>query len=91
MILSRARALALIGSTVALARCGSGEPAIRVGSKNFTESIVIAEIYSRALENAGLKVQRHLNLGSTAIAMAAIERGDIDLYPEYTGTGLIDG
>jgi osmoprotectant transport system substrate-binding protein len=87
---TRARALALIGSTVALARCGSGGPAIRVGSKNFTESIVIAEIYSRALERAGLKVQRHLNLGSTAIAMAAIERGDIDLYPEYTGTGLID-
>ena len=63
MILSRARALALIGSSVALARCGSGGPAIRVGSKNFTESIVIAEIYSRALENAGLKVERHLNLG----------------------------
>ena len=90
MILSRARALALIGSSVALARCGSGGPAIRVGSKNFTESIVIAEIYSRALENAGLKVERHLNLGSTAIAMAAIERGDIDLYPEYTGTGLLE-
>jgi osmoprotectant transport system substrate-binding protein len=90
VILSRARALALIGSAVALARCGSGGAAIRIGSKNFTESIVIAEIYSRALENAGLKVERHLNLGSTAIAMAAIQRGDIDLYPEYTGTGLID-
>lgn len=51
---------------------------------------MIAEIYSRALENAGLKVERHLNLGSTAIAMAAIERGDIDLYPEYTGTGLLE-
>lgn len=90
MTLSRARALALIGSTVALARCGAGGPRIRVGSKNFTESIVIAEIYSRALENAGLKVERRLNLGSTAIAMAAIERGDIDLYPEYTGTALLD-
>jgi osmoprotectant transport system substrate-binding protein len=90
VILSRARALALIGSSVALTRCSSGGPAIRVGSKNFTESIVIAEIYSRALENAGLKVERHLNLGSTAIAMAAIERGDIDLYPEYTGTGLLE-
>jgi osmoprotectant transport system substrate-binding protein len=90
VILSRARALALIGSAVALARCGSSGPAIRVGSKNFTESIVIAEIYSRALENAGMKVERHLNLGSTAIAMAAIERGDIDLYPEYTGSGLLD-
>jgi osmoprotectant transport system substrate-binding protein len=89
-MLSRARALALIGSTVALTKCGAGGPTIRVGSKNFTESIVIAEIYSRALERAGLNVERRLNLGSTAIAMAAIERGDIDLYPEYTGTGLID-
>jgi osmoprotectant transport system substrate-binding protein len=89
-MLSRARALALIGSSVALVRCGSGGPRVRVGSKNFTESIVIAEIYARALENAGLRVERHLNLGSTAIAMAAIERGDIDLYPEYTGTALLD-
>jgi osmoprotectant transport system substrate-binding protein len=90
VILNRARALALIGSTVALARCSAGGPRIRVGSKNFTESIVIAEIYARALERAGLKVERHLNLGSTAIAMAAIQRGDIDLYPEYTGTGLLE-
>jgi osmoprotectant transport system substrate-binding protein len=89
-MLSRARALALLGSTVALARCGSGGAGVRVGSKNFTESIVIAEIYAQALERAGLPVERRLNLGSTQIAMAAIERGDIDLYPEYTGTALLD-
>jgi osmoprotectant transport system substrate-binding protein len=63
---------------------------VRVGSKNFTESILIAEIYAKALERAGVRVERHLNLGSTAIAMAAIERGDIDVYPEYTGTALLD-
>jgi osmoprotectant transport system substrate-binding protein len=90
VILNRARALALIGSSVALVRCGPGGPSVRVGSKNFTESIVIAEIYAKALELGGLRVERHLNLGSTAIAMAAIERGDIDLYPEYTGTALLD-
>jgi osmoprotectant transport system substrate-binding protein len=88
--LNRARAIALIGSSVALVRCGPGGPSVRVGSKNFTESIVIAEIYAKALEQGGLRVERHLNLGSTAIAMAAIERGDIDLYPEYTGTALLD-
>jgi osmoprotectant transport system substrate-binding protein len=88
--LTRARALALLGSAAAFASCGSSGPRVRIGSKNFTESIVIAEIYARALENSGLKVERHLNLGSTEIAMAAIERGDIDLYPEYTGTALLD-
>jgi len=90
VIVTRARALALIGSAATLARCSPGAAPIRVGSKNFTESIVIAEIYARALERAGLRVERHLNLGSTQIAMAAIERGDIDLYPEYTGTALLD-
>jgi osmoprotectant transport system substrate-binding protein len=61
-----------------------------VGSKNFTESIVIAEIYAQALERAGLPVIRRLDLGSTQIAMAAMARGEIDIYPEYTGTALID-
>jgi osmoprotectant transport system substrate-binding protein len=88
--LTRARALALIGSSAALVRCAPSTATVRVGSKNFTESIVIAEIYARALERAGIKVERHLNLGSTEIAMAAIQRGDIDLYPEYTGTALLD-
>ena len=64
--------------------------AVRVGSKNFTESFVIAEIYAQALERAGMRVERLFNLGSTQIAMAAMERGNIDLYPEYTGTALID-
>lgn len=73
-----------------LARCSLGSPAIRVASKNFTESFVIAEIYAQALEAAGLRVERLFNLGSTQIAMAAMRRGNIDLYPEYTGTALID-
>jgi glycine betaine/choline ABC-type transport system substrate-binding protein len=63
---------------------------VRVGSKNFTESFVIAEIYAQALEAAGMHVERLFNLGSTQIAIAAMQRGNIDLYPEYTGTALID-
>jgi osmoprotectant transport system substrate-binding protein len=76
-------------SFCALAACGARN-AIAVGSKNFTESIVIAEIYAQALERAGLRVDRRLDLGSTQIAMAAMARGQIDIYPEYTGTALID-
>ena len=89
MKVSRARAIALVSSAALLPQCAS-RGAIRVGSKNFTESIVIAEIYAQSLENAGLRVERRLNLGSTQIALAAMQRGDIDLYPEYTGTALID-
>jgi osmoprotectant transport system substrate-binding protein len=88
--LTRSRALALVASAPLLARCGSGQARLRVGSKNFTESFVIAEIYAQALEAAGLQVDRRFNLGSTQIALAAMHRGDIDLYPEYTGTALID-
>ncbi len=86
---TRRRALALLGSIAALPSCSVGKR-VRIGSKNFTESIVIAEIYAQALERKGVAVERRLNLGSTQIALAAMQRGDIDLYPEYTGTALID-
>jgi osmoprotectant transport system substrate-binding protein len=96
--ISRGRSLALIGAALVLPQCSGGKsgstkgsgPAIRIGSKNFGENIIGGEIYAAALEHAGFAVERHMNLGSTQIAMAALERGDIDLYPEYTGTGLID-
>jgi len=89
---TRADSLALLGAALLLPGCGAGKGsgAIRVGSKDFGEDITIAEIYAAALERAGFPVERHMNLGSTQIATAAMQRGDIDLYPEYTGTGLID-
>jgi osmoprotectant transport system substrate-binding protein len=92
MTLTRAHALGLIGAAALLPSCsGASGDTIRIGSKNFTEEFVIAEIYAQALEAKGLKVDRSkFNLGSTQIAMAALEHGDIDLYPEYTGTGLLD-
>ena len=62
--------------------------AVKVGSKNFTEQFVVAEIYAQALEKAGVEVERHLNLGATLVAHTALTNGDIDLYPEYTGTAL---
>lgn len=89
MNVSRARALATLASFCAVPACAP-RGAIAAGSKNFTESIVIAEIYAQALEQAGLRVERRLNLGSTQITMAAMARGQIDIYPEYTGTALIN-
>jgi glycine betaine/choline ABC-type transport system substrate-binding protein len=64
------------------------KPAITVGSKNFTEQFVLGEIYSQALEAAGFKVKKQLNLGSELIAYKSLQAGKVDAYPEYTGTAL---
>jgi osmoprotectant transport system substrate-binding protein len=62
---------------------------INIGSKDFTEEFIVAEMYAQLLENAGFTVNRKLNLGGTPVAQAALVKGDIDLYPEYTSTGLL--
>ncbi|MHB8462688.1 MAG: glycine betaine ABC transporter substrate-binding protein, partial [Vulcanimicrobiaceae bacterium] len=87
-MISRRTALALIGGACSLAACAPSSSII-IGSKNFTESILLAEIYAQALRKVGMSVTTRLDLGSTQIAMAAIARGEIDLYPEYTGTALL--
>nr|WP_249313287.1 glycine betaine ABC transporter substrate-binding protein [Lederbergia citrea] len=74
---------------MALSAC-SGSSKIKVGSKNFTESLILGEMYALALEDAGFKVERKLNLGGTLVAHEALKKGDIDVYPEYTGTGLLN-
>ncbi|MEA2412505.1 MAG: osmoprotectant transport system substrate-binding protein opuBD [Thermoleophilaceae bacterium] len=61
---------------------------VTVGSKNFPEQFVLGEIYSQALQAAGYKVKKQLNLGSEVIAFKALKQGNIDGYPEYTGTAL---
>ena len=67
---------------------GADATTVTVGSKNFTEQFVLGEIYSQALEAAGYKVKRQLNLGSELIAHKALQTGKVDAYPEYTGTAL---
>jgi glycine betaine/choline ABC-type transport system substrate-binding protein len=59
-----------------------------VGSKNFTEQVLLGEIVAQAIEKAGIAVERKLNLGGTLLAHEALMQGGIDLYPEYTGTAL---
>jgi osmoprotectant transport system permease protein len=62
---------------------------IVVGSKNFTEQVILGELMAQAIERyAGLPVDRRLNLGGTFICDQAIRTGDIDLYVEYSGTAL---
>jgi len=64
------------------------KPVIKVGSKDFTESLILAEVYALALEKSGYKVERKFNLGS-AVVHTSLINGDIDFYPEYTGTALL--
>jgi osmoprotectant transport system substrate-binding protein len=78
---------AVVTSTV-MSGAAFAADVVKIGSKNFTEQFIVAEIYAQALEKAGLKVERHLNLGATLVAHTALTNGDIDLYPEYTGTAL---
>ena len=71
---------------------GSGDNSditITVGSKNFTEQLILGEMYAQILEDRGFNVERSLNLGGTLVAHEALVAGEIDLYPEYTGTGLL--
>ena len=83
-------ALVLITTSIGvLGGCGNkgSNSKIVIGSKDFTESYLLSEIYALALEDNGFKVERKLKLGSSVVHNA-IESGEIDMYPEYTGTGL---
>jgi osmoprotectant transport system substrate-binding protein len=82
----RAAAAALLAASVI---CGPAlGQTLKVGSKNFTEQFIVAELYAAALEASDFKVERKINLGATLVAHEAIRTGAIDIYPEYTGTGL---
>jgi osmoprotectant transport system substrate-binding protein len=67
----------------------NGSTSITVGSKNFTEQKILGEVYAQALEAAGYDVKTELNLGDEKTALKALKDGQIDAYPEYTGTALL--
>lgn len=78
--------LLLVTSLASITSC-SRTNAIVVGSKNFTEQLILGEIAAQQIERKlHLAVERKLNLGGTLLAHEALVKGDIDLYPEYTGT-----
>jgi osmoprotectant transport system substrate-binding protein len=78
----------LVGALGGQAVSGAGKLTLKIGSKNFTEQFVLAEMYAQALEAKGYQVERSINLGGTLIAHEALRTGKIDMYPEYTGTAL---
>jgi osmoprotectant transport system permease protein len=84
-----ALAIVAAGTVVAMAWQAGGSSkrtVVRVGSKNFTEQILLGEIVAQQLERAGVTVERHLNLGGTFICDRALRAGDLDVYVEYSGT-----
>ena len=77
----------LLLAVLLLAAC-SKKPVV-VGSKNFTESVILGELLAQKLESAGCRADRRLNLGGTLVCDAAIGAGQLDTYVEYSGTALM--
>jgi osmoprotectant transport system substrate-binding protein len=89
----RTKTIACLTLLLSLASCSGGRggaaPVIRVGSKNFTEQVLLGEIIAQQIERQLHRpVERRLNLGGTLLAHQALRNRQIDLYPEYTGTAL---
>lgn len=76
--------VAIVGRAVVV----SPPAGVVIGSKNFSEQVVLGELLAQAIEREGVPVTRKLNLGGTFICDRAIRSGDIDAYVEYTGTAL---
>jgi osmoprotectant transport system substrate-binding protein len=94
----------VVGAALALSGCASSDPlstggsedseSLIVGSQAYYSNEIIAEIYSQALENGGFTVDRQFQIGQREVYLPDIEAGEIDVFPEYTGsllTALADG
>lgn len=89
----------VVGAALALSGCASGDPldpgtepetgeTIVVGSQAYYSNEIVAEIYAQALENAGFDVERQFQIGQRDAYLPALESGEVDLFPEYTGNLL---
>lgn len=94
---------ALAAASLLLAGCSGGDPlagpgattpasgagtTVKIGSANFPESEIVAELYAQALEENGFTVERRMQIGARDVYVAAVQDGSIDLVPEYTGNLL---
>ena len=86
VVIGAVAAIAIVAGAALSRATNDRETVIRVGSKNFTEQIILGELIAQELERTGLRVERRLNLGGTFICDRALRSGDIDVYVEYTGT-----
>ena len=86
---SRLRYVLAALTALVLGGCGEDQSPLVVGGKNFAENMIVAEMIAALAEESGLPVARRIGLGSTRLTLEALKRGDIDVYPEYNGTGLV--
>jgi osmoprotectant transport system substrate-binding protein len=97
MLIRAVTALLVTALLAVTAACGGGAsggdsssgPSVSVGSKKFTEQILLGEMYAQAFEDEGYNVKRELNLGSEQVMDKSLQDGTIDVYPEYTGTAYV--
>ena len=89
MAVALAALLVLAGGGAAQAQRTGAERPVVIASKPFAESYLLAEMFAQVLEARGIRVDRRPGLGATEIAFGALRTGAIDVYPEYTGTGLL--
>lgn len=82
--MSRVACIALTAAVLAAA--GAAQAQVRVGSKQFTESVILGELATQQLRAAGIAAVHRRELGGSRVLWAALLRGDVDVYPEYTGT-----
>src|ERR1700688_3770947 len=81
--------LILVVTLAFLVSCHAPKPQIIIGSKFFTEQVVLAELLAQHIEaRTGIHVERKTNLGGTLLVHKAMQAGQVDLYVEYTGTAL---
>jgi glycine betaine/choline ABC-type transport system substrate-binding protein len=87
--LSLVAVLGLLLGTVTGIAAQNNKPTVTVGSKQFTEQLILGELLAQLLEDAGYPVERQIGLAGTDIVHQALVNDEVDTYVEYTGTGLL--
>lgn len=78
------------GALTVYSKTSAGDKIV-IGSKNFSEQLILGHMLADLVENkTDIEVERKMNLGGSQVAFSAIKNGDIDMYVEYTGTGLVN-
>jgi osmoprotectant transport system permease protein len=91
VIIGFAAILLVAGGAFKVYSTASAEEKVVIGSKNFSEQLILGNMLADLIENkTDIKVERKLNLGGSQVAFSALKNGDVDLYVEYTGTGLVN-
>ncbi|MEH7502057.1 glycine betaine ABC transporter substrate-binding protein [Neobacillus drentensis] len=91
IMISFACILLIIAGAFTVYSKANAEDKIVIGSKNFSEQMILGNMLADLVENkTDIQVERKLNLGGSQVAFSALKNGDIDMYVEYTGTGLVN-